>query len=197
MGNKPLHTDREIFAQIAAGDEEAYARLFTQYFERLRWYAFKLLKSEFWAEEIVQEVFVHLWMVRDQLPAVQQPSSYLYRMTGNRCLDRIRRHTLEVRSQYMVSLLLHGSGHQLPEAQYDLRRIESCLAEAIDTLPRQCRVIYALQQDEGLSYQEIAERLQISRHTVRNQMTKTLQLIRRHLLQSGILLLCFFLLRSY
>ncbi|WP_298710219.1 sigma-70 family RNA polymerase sigma factor, partial [Chitinophaga sp.] len=150
-----------------------------------KWNALKLLKSEFWAEEIVQEVFTQLWRNRQQLAAVEAPVAYLYRMTANRSLDRIRRDALEVRMQYAVNKALHGDPDIFQENKYDLKFVERLISEAIGRLPDQGRRIFELQQKEGLSYQEIADRLGLSKNTVRNHMVKNLQVIRTYMRQHG------------
>lgn len=181
-----------LFSRISQGDDAAYAEVFSQYFDRLKWYAVKLLKSEFWADEVVQEVFVHLWVIREKIVAVENPSAYLYKMTGNRCLDKIRRQATEIEMQYVASVIVHGNQVSFQEGQYDLRKIEGYIREAVSLLPEQRRIIYNLQQEQRLSYQEIADKLSISRHTVRNQMAKTLQSIRSYLLERGLFFLLLF-----
>lgn len=185
MESDKLYYGKELFARIAEGEEIAYRQLFGDYFDQLKWYAFKLLKSSFWAEETVQEVFINLWQARLTLASIDNPTGYLYRMTANRCFDRIRRHNLEVEMQYVASIVLHGSGPTYQKGSYDLQKIEQYLKEVVETLPEQRRLIYFLQQEEGLTYQQIADRLKISKHTVRNQMAKTLQTIRAYLLKKG------------
>jgi RNA polymerase sigma-70 factor (ECF subfamily) len=192
LENSQVHTEKELFARIAQGDGHAYSQIFRRYFEPLRSNAFKLLKSEFWAEEIVQEVFLHLWLGRKQLVEVELPASYLYRITANRCLNRMRRQELEVKMQYLVKKVLHGTGDVRQENSYDLKRLEILVAEAVEKLPEQQRRIFLLQQEKGLSYQEIADCLGISKNTVRNHMVRTLQNIRCHLQQSGELFLLLF-----
>lgn len=180
-----LHIDRTLFLRIAEGDGRAFTELFNLCFEPLKWNALKLLKSEFWAEEIVQEVFTQLWRNRQQLAAVEAPVAYLYRMTANRSLDRIRRDALEVRMQYAVNKALHGDPDIFQENKYDLKFVERLISEAIGRLPDQGRRIFELQQKEGLSYQEIADRLGLSKNTVRNHMVKNLQVIRTYMRQHG------------
>ncbi len=103
MEGNVLYNEKELFSQIARGDVSAYTIIFDNYFDRLRWRALKLLKSEFWAEEIVQDVFMTLWNNRENLIDIDTPSSYLFTMTSNRCFDRIRRQKLEIEMQYVVS----------------------------------------------------------------------------------------------
>jgi len=179
------YTDNELFSRIAAGDTQAYADIFKRYFDELYWNASKILKSEFWAEEIVQEVFLQLWTGREQLHDIDSPSSYLFRITANRCFDRIRRQELESKMQYFVQQVLHGSTTSYQDNAYDITAIEKLVQLAVDQLPTQRKNIYLLQKDQGLSYQEIAEKLGISRNTVRNHMVLALQDIRSYLTKNG------------
>lgn len=185
-------TEKELFARIAVGDGHAYARIFHQYFEPLRANAYKLLKSEFWAEEIVQEVFLHVWDHRDKLSDVESPAAYLYRITANRCLNRMRRQELETKMQYLVKTALHSGGDSHQENRYDLERVETLISEALARLPEQPRRIFLMQQESGLSYQAIADRLGISKNTVRNHMVRSLRSIRQYLQQNGDFFLLLF-----
>ncbi len=191
MSNSDLNIESSLLNRISTGEENAYKVLFDTYFDRLKWYAFKFLKSEFWAEEVVQEVFIKVWKGREQLTAVESVSAYLFRMTGNRCLNRLRRQQLESEMQYAAHVVLHGKAEVLQHSGYDLARLQEHLQEAVDHLPEQRRLIYQLQQ-EGLTYQEIADRLEISRHTVRNQMAKALVSIRAYLVKQGPFILALF-----
>jgi RNA polymerase sigma-70 factor (family 1) len=182
--NQP-YNERELFARIANGDGVAFTELFRLYFEPLKWNALKILKSEFWAEEIVQEVFMQLWSNRDKLVDVESPAAYLFKVTANRCLDRIRRQELEVKMQYVVNKALHRDASSVQENSYDLDLIETLIKEAVQQLPEQGRLVFELQRNKGLSYQEIADRLGISRNTVRNHMVKSLHFIRSYLRQKG------------
>ena len=192
MDNYGSLTEKELFARIAAGDGQAYAKIFRRYFEPLRANAHKLLKSELWAEEIVQDVFLHLWDRRHGLADVESPASYLYRITANRCLNRMRRRELETKMQYLVSTALHGSGDSRQENTYDLQRVETLIAEAVARLPEQQKRIFLLQQEDELSYQAIADQLGISKNTVRNHMVRTLRSIRQYLQQKGSFFLLLF-----
>jgi RNA polymerase sigma-70 factor (family 1) len=192
LAEKDLHTDKLLFLSIANGDGQAFAQIFRQYFEPLRTNAYKLMKSEFWAEEVVQEVFLHLWAQRETLVNIDAPGAYLYRLTANRCLNRLRRQELEARMQYFVSQVLHNSDNGRQEQLPDYRKLEKLIAEATARLPDQQRRIFLLQQEEGLSYQEIASRLGISKNTVRNHMVQTLKSIRQYLYRHGDFFLLLF-----
>lgn len=194
MGNNDVHIDKALFQLIAHGDAAAYTTLLGRYFEQLRWRALKLLKSDIWAEEIVEEIFLRLWVNRETLSAIEVPHAYLYKLTNNRCFDRIRRQRLEIEMQYAIGKVLYGEPSPSIHEQYDLTTLEKLIKEAVDQLPSQRKLIYRLQQEDGLSYQEIADQLDLSRNTVRNQISRALEAIRTYLQQKGA---AFLVLYSY
>lgn len=192
MDNSGLHNSKELFIRIANGDGVAFTELFRSYFEQLKWNALKILKSEFWAEEIVQEVFMQVWANRDKLAEIESPAGYLFRITANRCIDRIRRQELEIKMQYLVSQSLHKHTPAFQENLYDLDLTEKLIREAIQLLPEQGKLVFELHRNEGLSYQEISNRLHITRNTVRNHMVRNLHFIRSYLREKGQLYLLLF-----
>lgn len=186
MDNKSIHSnEKELFRRIAAGDQEAFSIIFRNYSNPLYWYAFKLLNSEFWAEELVQEVFVQLWSKRELLADVESPSAYMYRMIGNKALNRIRRQELEVKMQYFAAHTLHLSGAEEMTHGDKWDQVQTLLQAAVNSLPEQQKRIYQLKYQQGFSYEEIAGMLSISVNTVRNHMTKALQAIRSFLREKG------------
>lgn len=192
MENSDLHNSKELFVRIAAGDGKAFSEVFRIYFEQVKWNATKMLKSEFWAEEIVQEVFMQVWTNRDKLNQIEAPANYLFKITANRCIDRIRRQELEIKMQYFVSKALHKEENSFQENLYDLDHTERLIKEAIQLLPAQGKLVFELHRNAGLSYQEISAHLQISRNTVRNHMVNNLNLIRSYLREKGQLYLLLF-----
>jgi RNA polymerase sigma-70 factor (family 1) len=180
-----LFNDQELFKRISDGDTAAFSGIFQTYANPLYWHAVKLLKSEFWAEEIVQEVFVQLWAKRDLLANIEFPSAYLYKMLGNKAMDRLRRDQLEIKMQYLVAQALHLSqtNETIQSDRWD--RMQALLQAAVNNLPEQRKRVYQLKYRDGYSYEEIAEILSISVHTVRNQMSKALHTIRTFLMEKG------------
>jgi RNA polymerase sigma factor (sigma-70 family) len=137
LNNNDLYNIKELFIRIAEGDGAAFTQLFRNYFEQLKWNASKILKSEFWAEEIVQEVFMQVWTNREKLAEIESPAGYLFKITANRCIDRMRRQELEIKMQYIVSKALHKETDTVQENLYDLDLIERLIREAIQRLPEQ------------------------------------------------------------
>jgi len=192
MNSNSPQDDKTLFICIANGDGESFTVLFKRYFDRLKWNAVKMLKSEFWAEEIIQDVFMQLWANRERLIDIESPSAYLFRITANRCLDRIRHQSQEIKAQYLLNLAYSDEPGSLQQNSYDIRLIETMISEAIQQLPEKGRQVFELQRTGNFSYQQIADQLGISKNTVRNHIVKSLHFIRGYLAEKGEFLLLIF-----
>ncbi len=188
MEETGINTDKALFERIATGDEAAFSVLFFRYTARLAPFVTRLLQSERWSEEIVQDVFMRLWQNREQLASIEHPGAYLYQMASNRTLDYIKRNAREVKLQYYAARWVNGVADH-PDAQRDFHEIENLLKEAVSQLPAQRRKVYQLVREDGLSHAEIADRLKISKHTVRNHVAEALQEIRIYLRKHGVMVI--------
>jgi RNA polymerase sigma-70 factor (family 1) len=182
-----INTDKALFERIATGDEAAFSIIFFRYTARLAPFVTRLLQSDSWSEEIVQDVFLRLWQSRLQLASIEQPSAYLYQMASNRTLDYIKRNARDVKLQYYAARWLAPATDH-PDTQQDFREIDRLLKEAVNRLPAQRRKVYQLVREAGLSHAEIADQLQISKHTVRNHVAEALQEIRIYLREHGVMI---------
>jgi RNA polymerase sigma-70 factor (family 1) len=184
-------TDKDLFERISNGDEAAFTTIYKKYNSPLYFYATKILKSELWADEIVQEIFLNLWTNRSLVGVVANPGGYLNRMVVNKCVDWIRRHELDIKAQYYISNYTVVS-ESFVDAQQGLKEAEKLYKKAISLLPAQRRTVFKLRYEETLSYDQIADKLNISPHTVRNHLAKSLEFVRGFLLKYDIFLLIFF-----
>lgn len=176
------HTDKEIFIQIAAGDEKAFSHIFHRYAPRLHPFINGIVKDETQAREVLQDVFLRIWLRRDTLPQIENPSAWIYRIASNLSLSQLRRQRLEAKVLAAAGKVqpIHVSA---PDETLDGRELNNLIHQAVQQLPPQRRRIFQLLKDEGLSRQETAQRLGISENTVRNQLVIALQSIRDHISQ--------------
>ncbi len=84
------HKEKELLKQVAQGDESAFSRLFYAYHQQLGQHVFRLTESMALAEEIVQDVFLKIWMTRETLMDIQNFRSYLFVVTRNHTLNCLR-----------------------------------------------------------------------------------------------------------
>lgn len=172
--------DKNIVDALRQGDEQVFETIFRTYYERLCNYANTILNDMDEAEEMVQSAFLTVWEKHDTLEIHTSVKSYLYRAVHNSCLNRVKHY--KVRKTYGDSVknqteLLHD------DASQDLvgSELDAIVANAIDSLPDQCRLVFKLSRFENLTYAEIAEQLGISVKTVENHMVKALKVLREKL----------------
>lgn len=198
VATETLNHEKDLLASISEGNATAYAELFNAYSVRLAPYLSKLLNSDFWAEEIVQDVFLKIWAHRHRLREIENPPAYIYRMAANRAHDLIKKQALEVKLQYHISRRAGSEGKNFTEELADFHFSEQLFSAAVNNLPAQQQLVYKLRHEEGLGYEEIKTRLNISKNTVRNQLVSALDNIRSYILRrEGLLVLLIFALRLH
>lgn len=174
-----IYDDRYLFTQIAEGNEEAFSILFEKYRMRLYQVALRTLHLPQMAEEVVQDIFMSLWLIRDRLVEVDDPGCYLYTMTFNKVASALRKLASDGKLRRELKRQFR-EGHSSTEERVDAKERERRLQEAIDRLPKQRRLIYRLAKEAGWTYDRIATELGLSKHTVRNQMSEALRQVRKY-----------------
>ena len=168
----------QLAMRIRIGDELAFELLFRKYYLRLCAFANKYLNDFEEAREVVQEVFIKIWEGREDINPEESLCSYLFKITSNRCINRLRHKKVE--SKYIeIYKLVYVENREISP-------IESLLADeqndkinfALKKIPPKCRKIFDLSRVEGLRYSEIATTLSISVKTVEAQMSKALKILR-------------------
>jgi RNA polymerase sigma-70 factor (ECF subfamily) len=183
-----LYDMRECFQRLARGDASAFETIFEFYKKRVFGLALKMLKSETEAEEIVQDVFLSIWLAKANLSYINDPEAYLFTITYNTIYTRLKKAS---RNRELLNTIIH----HLTEIQNTTDETVAAhetgelINEAIQQLPPQQRAVYELSKQEGLSYNEIAERMHLSRNTVRNHLSEAMKTIRTFLKKAALLLM--------
>jgi RNA polymerase sigma-70 factor (family 1) len=184
-----LDNENELLLLVAEGDERAFRQLFDHYWNKIYSVALTLTKSTALSEEIVQDVFLKIWLKREQLPSVEKFDSFLFIVAKNHIYNELRKKTMERPFvEHLEQHFLESSA--LPEQIMLLKETKQLIDKAVQQLPDQQRAVFELSRNEGLDYTTIADQLGISRSTVKNHMTKALQSLRQYLnAHSGELIL--------
>lgn len=180
---------------ITDGDETALELLFTEIFKEhehvLHLLALRLTKSDQYAKDIIQEVFLKLWEFRHNIKDIENIEAWLYRITENKVIDFLRKTAADERLKHAVWLNLQQMLNET-EPLISAKEYNLIIRKAIDRLPPQRKLIYQLNKEKQLNYQEIANQLQISRHTVKNQLSTAVQSIRSFFTKSVKFFFLFF-----
>ena len=170
--------EKKLLRQIAEGDEVAFNTLFQQYRNQLFTYLCKVTKSKETSEEIVLDVFLKIWMGRDIVNEIENFEAFLFRVARNKALDFLRSLQKDPEIQREVWNVLELSSDQATDDHLIGNDTAQNIETAIGKLSPQRQKVFNLSREEGLSYEEIAKRLQLSRNTVRNHISASLEFIR-------------------
>lgn len=138
------------------------------YYKRMCIYALHLVSDTAAAEDIVLETFIGLWQNQDQ---VRDVKAYLYASVRNRCLNHLRKQRFLSSENVLEELAAEDPAD---EAELDFR-----VWSVLDALPEKMREAFLLCKRDGMSYEDIAIRLGVSVHTVRNHIAKATKKIHR------------------
>lgn len=171
--------------RIAEGNETAFASLFNLYSTPLALIALRMLHNEPAKQEVMQEVFIKLWLNRDRLKEVQHPGAWLRKITIHECLQYLRKTSLY--NSKLEGLNQEGTSFNQALNTISVKEIQHAVEQALQVMPPQRRTIYELSRGKGMATKEIAAQLDLSDGYVRNAISAALQTIRSFLPDSALL----------
>lgn len=187
MNDISLHNnEQELLKLLAYGDRQAFTVLYMQYHGGIFNYLLKFTKNPLLAEDLVHDVFLKIWEQRGQLDIKTSFSAYLYRFAKNAALTQLNRIALydAVRDEVMHRASLNTSSQTVMN-EVEARQYEELLQKAIDNLPPQRREAFILCRQQGKTYLEAAEIMNISRNTLKQHLSLAVQSIKEYLLEYG------------
>jgi RNA polymerase sigma-70 factor (ECF subfamily) len=167
--------------RIKMGDEQAFELLFKKYYTSLCSYSNKYLINPEEAQDVVQDVFLNLWENRDEIDPEQSLKSYLFRITANSSINKLRRRKVKTKYDEILKLIYVDHTDSSPHTLFIERELSEHIGLALNKIPQQCHKVFNLSRINGLKYSEIAERLNISIKTVEGHMSKALTILRTEL----------------
>ena len=170
----------ELLNRLRSNDRDALQLLFRQYYALVCHAIHRYIKDPQLVEDIAQDLFIKLWEKRDRIKVNSSFKAYLHRMAVNESIDylrKIKRQEQKANQPQAVANL------QMPSAedQYLHAELQQRITYSINSLPPRCQLIFKLSRYEEMTYQQIADKLEISIKTVENQMGKALKLLRSQL----------------
>jgi RNA polymerase sigma-70 factor (family 1) len=175
-----FYSDEDLLTLLKSGEISAFDTLFNRYQKKAYRMALYRLREKEAAEEVVQELFVNLWIKRDKIIIHQTFSSYLFAALKYTILNYIRHEA--VRDKYIAFIEKDLSDmDDSTQEQISADDFESNLNSAIKELPEQCGKVFSMRHKEQFSVKEIAENLSISPNTVKNHLSKAQKLLRLQL----------------
>ncbi|MFK2265563.1 RNA polymerase sigma-70 factor [Bacteroides fragilis] len=166
---------------------QKFEDFFLDYYPRVKGFINGLLQDAEEAEDLSQDIFMSLWQNRGNLKQIDNLDAYLFRIARNAVFRYIERSLLFKNYQ---SRQLSDDNSDLYEIESELnaKELELIIAIAVERMPSQRRKIYQMSREQGLSNENIARELNISKRTVENHLTQALADIRKILFGSSWLL---------
>lgn len=174
----------ELIKRLQKGDTEAYLALYERYHLLVYQWSLKLVKIPQIAEDIVQEVFLKIWVIRDRLNPDQSFPAFIYRIGRNRAFSVLKKIATDEKLSAQVMSHLSNTAESA-ENRVMWHQYEQLLNNAIEQLPQQRQKVFKLCRQEGKTYDEVAIELGISRNTVKEHMVMAVKNIRDYFYRYG------------
>jgi RNA polymerase sigma-70 factor (ECF subfamily) len=173
-----LEKDFLFVEKLKKGDYDAYTLLMNYYYKNLCGYANLFTKDPSKSEDIVQNVFVKLWVYRKKIDSNIPIKRYLHKSVYNEFIDQYRKNksvvTLEEKHLKAINTIIDDNS-------FDIEKLMTRVNDEIEKLPEKCKKVFILNKKEGLTHDEIAEYLQISKKTVEGHITRAFKILNQKL----------------
>lgn len=169
MPTAKINDEKIMLAMIAKGSRAAYEQLYQTYLDPLYHYIFLFTKGKEDTEEILQEIFIKIWEQREKLTQVKSVKDYLFRMAKYKILDNIRH--LQIKNRVLSEIKrTRALSEAITSDQCEYKEYYDIVQTAVGKLPPKRKIIFRLNTENGLSMDEIAQQLNISRSVVKKQL---------------------------
>lgn len=180
MVNKelPAAEEREVLEAIALGDRAAFARLYTFYVPKLQRFLYPFTnQNKEDAEEVIQDVFLKIWMKKEILIGIKSFDSYLFRMAKNQLTDMRLSNKARAERAGRMGYLSPQISQAADETLFYNEYLKSA-KEAIEKLSPQRRKIFEMRTEQEMSMDQIAQQLGISQSAVKKQLYEAIHTIK-------------------
>lgn len=189
----PPHDIHLLLRRLAEGDEEAFTAVFRQFKDGVYETALHFTQSTTFSEEIVQDVFLKVWVVRSTLMTVNDFPAWIYQVAKNRSLDVLRVMARKRRNELVSNIgsewdYFPGIGEPRQGNPAETRDLQRLIDEALSKLTATQRKAFELMRVQGMSREEVGQIMGISPNTVKVHVLAATRSIRAHLITNEIIL---------
>ncbi|QNK63471.1 RNA polymerase sigma-70 factor [Pedobacter sp. PAMC26386] len=175
--NYKQRSDYELVALLKQQDHCSFTEIYRRYWAVLFRHARRMLADEAEASDIIQDIFTLIWTKSADIEISTSLSSYLYSSVRYKVFTRINRSKLKNAHLDSLEEFISGGVYSTDEWMQE-KELTASIESEVSRLPAKMREIFELSRKEYLSYQEIAEKLSITDHTVRKQISNALKVLR-------------------
>ena len=181
---------KELILNLKKGEKGAFRELFNLYGPRIYRFALAYFKNKPDAEELMQDVFLKIWEKRDHLDPAQNVKAYIFKIAVNCIYDNIRIKNLE-RAFAIFSEQNFEPGAESSWHEVIWNDMLSKLKILVDKMPEQRRIIFLMSREEGQTNLQIAEKLNLSKRTVENQLYRATRFLKEKMGSETVFILLF------
>jgi RNA polymerase sigma-19 factor, ECF subfamily len=175
-----LTDEQSLLQRTAEGSREAYSILYSHYYHGLYRFVSFVIESHEDAEEIIQDVFLKVWVKRATLPGIRSFDDYLFRMAKNRIFDISKQSSTRLK---MIRQITRHSEEGADSTYNDMlfQAYHAAAQEAISQLPPRKKQIFLMNARDELTAREIADILGVSRVAIKKQLHEAAHFIKEYL----------------
>jgi len=194
-----MHSEKEksisesFIRQLNNGDEQAFRIIYNKMYAKVYRFAYALTKRRDQSEEVVQETFLRLWLHRADVDATRSLDAFLFTIARRLVIDMMRNATSTAALRDSLWSTMQKENHATEETILE-NNLAALVDEAVAQLPAQQQLIFKLSRDQGLTHEEIAIKLGISKNTVKNHLVSALKTLKVKLARHGFPTLLIFIL---
>jgi len=173
-------SDDQLIILLKKDDRQAFTEIYNRYAKSLTGFAASKLYNLDDARDILHDMFVKLWENREQINIESNLQSYLFSIIRHRIIDKIRKNI--TREEYaLITQSLTVVYHEAVDKQVEAKELQQAIEKSLDQMSPRVKEVYKLSREQGLSNPEIAEKLNLSEQTVKNQLSSALKHLRKSL----------------
>lgn len=180
MSINQVYEEKEILQRLAEGDQAAFNQLVEHHYQHIYQVALGYIKIVQAAEDTAQEIFFRLWKNRQKLLHIDSLKDYLFILTRNAVLDAMRKKGARFPVGDYLEQTISSSAYS-PEEAMSYKEFNAAVQKIVDLLPPQQKTAFRLSREMGLSHDEIAAQMALSKNTVKNHIVAALNFIRHQL----------------
>ena len=180
----PLHNEKRLISRIMDGDRKAFKEFHVHYYPLVQQYLRLFVSDQNDLDELTQDIFLKIWVKRHLLKNVEAFQGYLFRMCKNHVLNYFR--SLKI-SRKLVELSVSEAGVATEETESHIlfKQYYKIAMEGIEKLSQGRRRILKMSIEQGLTLDEIAAEMEISRAGVKKQLYAATAFVRKYLQEHG------------
>lgn len=177
MAADPLYDENKLLQDVVNGNETAFRELMNRYWDKMYGNILYHCKKQELAEELTQDLFVAVWQNRDQLPEIQRFDAWLYAIARNLVLGAFRKKVIPLLDTNLFDPYFLDDGLTGVDL-LELKELHTVLTNEIAQLPAQMQRAFTLHRIQGLSHEEVAKEMNISRFSSQTYVARATILLR-------------------